>query len=746
MKQLYKKYIFKYAINPFSYVISAVFLLYCVIQFFVFHHFFGETGSTDLHQFFSSIPYICIFVIPTLGSFLAFSEDELYLPSSSIEVVASKILALSTVLGITLVLSLIVPLTVSFYGDVDLSSLVTSYFVLALYFLTSASLSVFIFSAISIPGFAFVVSALVLAAVNSMHLLALYINPNSFIASSAKFFSFAWHFDAAGKGLLDTRDIFFFIISFILFAFLAVRSIERKRDNNSTFLKAFTILFCLLLLFSFMNANRLYKRFDTTSDHSYSICRFSKTLIEEVEEPLDITLYQSPSLKNLYPQVQDADDYLTEYASSSNLISYRRLDPNTEDLISTLESYGIQGQPIQESGKNSYSLVYSAVVINYLGQVEVIPFILSADTLEYDLDSRIQRLVRKKSRIVQVVIGNGLTLEQDYSYLIPYLQSQGFTAVQTYMPTLSYPESGQMPFSLYQEIPLIVLGTAHFMPEDADALIHFIQNGGKAFIATSPYTVDIKNDWSILPIEDYAVYRLQELGLYFKDTVTADISNFRITLYGDTDANGNPVTAKTEYINYSLWPVLFTQENAPMGMTVFWPTSIDIDKDVSSDYGFVPKPYLLTSNSAWQMEPIEGQFITDPFICEKSPEPNEEKGQFNLSVSLTKEGEKDPSAIVIGDQYGFATGMIGYSSGTALDVRNLSFLTDSILKISGESEILSLKNRSVRNTSLYKKDSSAVSKNSATVILVVCLAIVILISLMWFSAMAYRTRLKRRQR
>ncbi|MBP5452256.1 MAG: GldG family protein, partial [Treponema sp.] len=487
-------------------------------------------------------------------------------------------------------------------------------------------------------------------------------------------------------------------------------------------------------------------RIDTTSDRSYSISNFSKILIDEVDEPLDITLYQSPSLKNLYPQVQDADDYLSEYASSSPLISYRRLDPNSEDLISTLESYGIQGQPIQESGKNSYSLVYSAVVINYLGQVEVIPFILSADTLEYDLDSRIQRLVRKKSRIVQIVIGNGMTLEEDYSYLIPYLQSQGFTAVQTYMPTLSYPEAGQMPFSLYQEIPLIVLGTAHFMPEDAEALIHFIQNGGKAFIATSPYTVDIKNDWSILPIEDYVVYRLQNLGVYFRETVTADISNFRITLYGDTDAEGNPVTAKTEYINYSLWPVLLTQENAPMGMTVFWPTSIDIDKDVSSDYGFMPKPYLVTSSSAWQMESIDGQFITDPFICEKSPEPNEEKGQFNISVSLTKEGEKDPSAIIIGDQYGFATGMIGYSSGTALDVRNLSFLTDSILKISGESEILSLKNRSIRNTSLYKKDSSAISKNSSLVIIAVCLTIIVLISLMWIAAMTYRKRLNRSQR
>ena len=64
--------------------------------------------------------------------------------------------------------------------------------------------------------------ALVLAAVNSLHLVALYINPNSFIVSVAKFFSFAWHFDAAGKGLLDTRDIFFFIIAFLLFAFLAV--------------------------------------------------------------------------------------------------------------------------------------------------------------------------------------------------------------------------------------------------------------------------------------------------------------------------------------------------------------------------------------------------------------------------------------------------------------------------------------------------------------------------------------------
>ena len=743
LKQLYKKYIYKYSINPFTYIICALFVFYSIFQFFVFHHFFGETGTTDLHQFFSGIPYICIFVIPTLGSFVTFSEDELYLPSSSLSMVMAKMLSLLTVLGVSLVLMLIVPITVSFYGDVDVSSLFTSYFVLILYFLCSTSLAVFIFTAVAIPGFAFVVCALVLAAVNSLHLVALYINPNSFVVSVAKFFSFAWHFDAAGKGLLDTRDIFFFLIAFFLFAFFAVYSLEKRRDNNSSFIRIFTALFCAMIFLLFLNSSRFFARIDTTSDHSFSVSNFSKILLDEIQEPLDITLYQSSSLRNLYPQVKDAEDYLSEYASRSSLVSYRRLDPTNEDLVSTLESYGIQGQPIQESGKNTYSLVYSAIVISYLGQVETIPFVLSADTLEYDLDSRIQRLVRGKTRIVQLVIGNGMTLEQDYSYLTPYLESQGFALVQTYMPSLAYPEAGQMPFSLYQNVPLIVLGTAHFMPEDAEALVQFIQNGGKAFIATSPYTVDIKNDWSILPIEDYVVYRLQNLGVYFRDTVTADISNFRITLYGDTDAEGNPVTAKTEYINYSLWPVLLTQENAPMGMTVFWPTSIDIDKDVSSDYGFVSQPYLVTSSSAWQMEQIDGVFITDPFICAKSPETNEEKGQFNISVSLTKEGEKDPSAIIIGDQYGFATGMIGYSSGTALDVRNLSFLTDSILKISGESEILSLKNRSIRNTTLYKKDFTVIQKNAAFVIFSLCFIVALIIAAMYVGVMIHRSRVNR---
>lgn len=743
LKQLYKKYLYKYAINPFTYIICALFVLYSIFQFFVFHHFFGETGTTDLHQFFSGIPYICIFVIPTLGSFVSFSEDELYLPSSSLAMVAAKMLSLLTVLGFSLVLMLVVPITVSFYGDVDVSSLFTSYFVLILYFICSTSLAVFIFSAITISGFAFVVCALVLAAVNSLHLLALYVNPNSFIVSAAKFFSFAWHFDAAGKGLLDSRDIIFFLCAFILFAFLAVLSIEKKRDNNSLFIKVFTLLFCLMILMLFANSSRFYTRLDTTSDHSFSVSKFSKSLLDEVQEPLDITFYQSSSLRNLYPQTQDADDYLSEYAGYSNLITYRRLDPEKDNLTETLSAYGIQGQPIQESGKNSYSLVYSAIVISYLGQMETIPFVLSADTLEYDLDGRIQRLVREKTRIVQLVLGNGMTLEQDYSYLTPYLESQGFVVVQTYMPSLSYPEAGQMPFSLYQNVPLIVLGTAHFMPEDAEALVKFIQNGGKAFIATSPYTVDIKNDWSILSIDDYVVYRLQELGVYYRDTVTADISNFRITLYGDTDAEGNPVTAKTEYINYSLWPVLMTQENAPMGMTVFWPTAIDVDKDVSSDYGFVPRPYLVTSSSAWQMEQIDGQFITDPFICEKSPEPNEERGQFNLSVSLTKEGEKEPSAIIIGDQYGFATGMIGYSSGTALDVRNLSFLADSILKISGESEILALKNRSIRNTTLYKKEFASIQKNSGIAIFFMCFIIIAVIAAVGLSVMLYRAKMNR---
>ncbi|MBQ2080504.1 MAG: hypothetical protein II461_01910, partial [Treponema sp.] len=159
MGKLYKKYLFKLIANPFAYLACFIFSVLSMLQFLVLQHFFSDAGSTDLHRFFTGIPYISILIIPALGSLLSFSDDELSLPFRAVSVSFAKILSLLSVLAASLVLTFLLPVAVSSFGDVDLPPLVCSYFSMLLFLSASSALTVFLYTCIENPGAAFVLTS-----------------------------------------------------------------------------------------------------------------------------------------------------------------------------------------------------------------------------------------------------------------------------------------------------------------------------------------------------------------------------------------------------------------------------------------------------------------------------------------------------------------------------------------------------------------------------------------------------------
>lgn len=730
MKKFFSNSLFKLLITPLTYIVCGVFIIFSVLQFFIFQRFFSEVGTSDLHRFFSGIPYISVLVVPALGSFISFSKENLSQPCSALEISLGKTLALFTATAVCLSLTITVPVAVSFFGNVEFSSVLCGYLGMTLYLAATSSLSVFMYTAIENTGFAFIVQAIVLAAINSVHGLASYMSSGNILSSLAKHISFAWHFDAEGKGIIDSRDLAFFISMFIIFVMASTASMELKRGRPTLFMKKVALLSLAAFFLLAIDSGRLYFRIDTTSTKKFSVSKYSKSILKELEEPMSITYYRSSSLKNLYPQSRDVDDFLQAYAASSNMISYSVIDPVKENVTKKLNSYGIVGQNIRSSGNDStsYTTVYSAIVISYLGQTGVIPYVLSTSMLEYSLDEKLNSMVRDKTKIIQVVIGNGLNMDEDYAYVKPWLESQDYYVTRTYLPSEIIEGKTEI-FTLYPEIPLLVFGTALFTQEDSQALMNFIRSGGKVFLATGAYTVDIKNTWSVIDVNDYVLYDLQSLGIYYKDTITCDSENYRLSLYADTNAANSNFQQQNEYINYSMWPVLGSQDNAVTGMTCFWPCSIDFDNEVANEEGYSVESHLTTSKNAWQSKKVDGKFITNPFSVSLVPEQGEETGKFNVAVSVKKAGDKTPFLIATGDQYSFSTGMIGYSSsGTIMDSRSLDFLADSILLINGETALLDLKKSGYSNTGLYKTTPEKLYRSRIFVMFMSCVIPILILA------------------
>ena len=683
MKQTYKICVYMQAINPATYVLGAAFTLSLAVGFFVFQQFFA--AGTGLHRFFAQIPVVSIFILPAFSSIIPCGGSSL--PQKDSEITVARMLAGMSFLVVFLVLTLPVPLYASSFMQTEPSLVLTAYTGVLLYLTLALAICLLFTTLFEHQWASFLASSLFLAVTTGIKLKA---------------FSFAWHFDAFSKGILDSREIIFFLAFTALALWLSCYAMDKKRGCIKPHYRLSLLPLTLILLLA--DSAFFYFRIDTTKTKRFTLSTYTAELLSELEEPLVITYYRSKRIARNYPQAKDIKEFLSLYAQKSRLVFFSEKDAEAVSPSISLDSMGIAGQKMQtdSTAPDSAGLLYSGIAIEYLGNTQTVPFILGTDTLEFDVASRIQSLVRSNgqdtNRMVQIAVGNGLSLSSDYRYVIPWLESQGFTAFESHLPSDKDVFPAESLFSLHQDIPLILLGSSECTWEDAEALASFLSQGGNAVIATTPYTVDLQNEWTVtegryLPYGDAVTTLLRDYGIMFKSTITAEGAGRNLTLALAKEDNA------TEYVDYSLWPVLSVQRGASDGLPLFWPAAIDTDSNTAAAAGISIAPYLTTSAEAWQEKPVSGSFITNPFFVQKTaPAPAaSESAPYTVAVSISraKSGQTPHiSSIIIGDQYATTTSMIAYASASrgAPDTRSLTFLSDSLFMISGQEALLELRN------------------------------------------------------
>ena len=707
MKNFLKHNLLNSLKTPSFIIVTILFEVFVCINFFIRQQFFTGSGTTDLILFFSAVPYICIIAIPALCYKQSFSIYDDFIPLSSLKREFAVFLTRLILYCIQLVFLIPAILLVNLFGSTDGGQIFTSIICLVFYGASVISLCGFIQTAVSNKVSSLILSALVLAVFNSAHLFAVYINLPDFLTSIARSLSFAWHFDAAGKGLLDTRDLLWLAGSSAFFLFLSDSVIQIKKGRQfSNALKIRHILLPVISILIMLNGSRWYTRIDFSKNKTYSISKYTKSLIDRIESPVKITYYRSSSIAKLYPQIRDVADFLTEYASQSRKISLIIKDPDKDAATRTmLENYGIASQQLRTvSGTSTeYLTVYSAIVIEMEGNAETIPFTMAANSLEYDLDGRLRHLISGQARTVNIIVGNGLSLADDYGYVVPWLQSQGFVCNAIYVDDTGF--EGELQNSTG---PLFVIGDSEIKIEQAIAIEDYILSGkGTALFAISPYVTDIENSWYMTQApRTNLVELIEHWGVTFLPRIAADISCARITMYADDNS-------QTKLLNYPLWISLLQQKNSPLGMTLFWPTALDLadNPDII--------PYLSTSPASYFFEPdlqskdklIEtNPFILNEAVSSSGATTSSPRGTQIIGAQITGPLEglyttghtENQNIIVIPDQYFVSTLMNGYIGGETGDYRNFEFLTNTLLKLNGEEELATLQSRATRDTSLYK--------------------------------------------
>lgn len=230
-KVIMKRELAAYFSSPIAYIVGCFFLLFS--GFVLFSTFFAIRRA-ELRNFFQMLPIIFSLFIPAL-SMRVFSEERrsgsfetlLTLPVSTADVVAGKYLATLSAALLMLVPTLSYVLTCRIFGSPDMGPIVGGYIGSVLLCAAFTAIGLYASSTTKNQIIAFFVAfaiCIVLSLISSFEVLL-----PGVLVSLVTFVSASSHFDSISRGIVDTRDIIYFVSLAAVFLVLTVRSIENSR-------------------------------------------------------------------------------------------------------------------------------------------------------------------------------------------------------------------------------------------------------------------------------------------------------------------------------------------------------------------------------------------------------------------------------------------------------------------------------------------------------------------------------------
>ncbi len=241
VSSVFKREFVSYFTTPVAYVFLIVFLALAGALTFYIGNFF-DRNQADLEAFFTFHPWLYLFLIPAISMRLWAEERKsgtveflLTMPVTLWDAVLGKFLAAWIFAGVALVLTFPIWLTVNYLGNPDngaiLAGYIGSFLMAGAYLAIGSCLS----AATKNQVIAFVLAAAIcflftLGGTNMVLGFASSILPQSLVDLVASF-SFLNHYDQIKKGVIDLRDLIFFLSVMGVFLFATTLVLELKKGQ-----------------------------------------------------------------------------------------------------------------------------------------------------------------------------------------------------------------------------------------------------------------------------------------------------------------------------------------------------------------------------------------------------------------------------------------------------------------------------------------------------------------------------------
>jgi len=752
--QIFKKEIISYLSSLVAYVTIGLFLLVLGLFLWVFpDSSILDYGYAGLDSLFNTAPFLFMFLIPAI-TMRSLAEErkegtfELLVtrPLTDVQIVLGKYFAAVVLLLSALVPTLIYYWTVSTLGspqgNIDSGGVIGSY--LGLFLLGGCFAAIGIFASAITKN---QIIAFALAVFLCFFFFSGFDSLSGLLSLqdlSVQYLGITEHYQSVSRGVLDTRDLAYFIELAAIFIALTLFVLVRQRQKAIN-VKAFSVLCGALVSLSILS-HVSFTRIDFTKEGRYTLSAVSRDIMDSLRKPVKVTIYlkgdnMPAGMKRLQYATRDMLSDLEAY--SHGKLTFDIIDPlngagqdKQEDIIQDLQTRGIEATnlSVPTSDGQIQKIVFPAAMVSANGKEVPVSLLQqrmgispdevlnnSIQNLEYVFANAISKAVSNTKGLIGVSQGHKELNSLQFLGARQALGEAGFDVARF--------DFKRIPFDSLKKVSLVIIAKPDTAFDEAEKykLDQYIMNGGRVLWTIDQVSAELDSmrnhggDQMTFPKKLNLDDQLFNYGVRINYDLIADMSCAQIPMTTG-NVGGSPQIQMVPWLFYPIWvpfaksPIVKNLE----GVRSEFASSIDIldIKNVQKTVLLASSPYNKALNTPYQMSLQMVEQVPDPKDFQSAPKPVAVllEGKFKstflnrpvpegITEHITPLKESKPTKMVVisdGDIFKNQINKdgtpypLGYDHYLDKNFGNKNLLLNLAEYLTGDARLISLRNKEIK--------------------------------------------------
>lgn len=476
--------------QPTAYILVVAFL--GLGLFLTFRSVYAISAAT-LRPFFDFLPWLLVVFIPAV-TMKSLAEERrtrtmewlLAQPLTEVEIVVGKFLGNLMFVMITLAGTLPTAIGLLMQSEADPGIMVAQYLGATLLSAQMIAIGLWASSLTRNQIIAFILGAFISFGMLLIGTPVVQIGLPRLLGGWAAQLAVVTHFENVARGVVDLRDILYFISMCGLFLMLAVAALSRERlsKGGDAFrrLRLGTAVIAVAVLGLNLAGERVRGRLDLTSGNLFTLSDGSRQVLGNLDDVVNLRLFVSDDLpQELQLTLRDVRDLVADLAEASRgMLVTEEINPeDSEEAVQEAESFRIR--PIEFNVLRDDELQvkrgYFGLAMTYANEQEITPVIDRTDDLEFRLVSAIANMTSERQPTLAFMSGFEAKEPSYYRAFQGDIQERyNITEID-----IEADSTGKLsPDSI--DVLVVAAPATPVTPEVATAIEDYLNAGGSAFL------------------------------------------------------------------------------------------------------------------------------------------------------------------------------------------------------------------------------------------------------------------------